>query len=247
MFGPLFHLAHDKWSRKLRPEDTPPHLTPESSFPFGWHSDGPVGFPEVDGHVAMNILRFGYFTSSCEHDGSGTIEMMRGSHRSMRCAGAQSSLHFQPIGTTKHLQNPEVLTSGDEGEDPALYSQDHVEIRGPAGTIVAFQNGVWHRALPLGPSATGKPRSIVYFGYCPTMLRPLHRPVPCTFCVHSSLSTRRLGVTRIAQVADCNSWASFYAQIVATSVALLRKNVGCCTRTNHRLGARSHAVSACGD
>ena len=118
VFGPMFHLAHDKWSRKLRPEDTPPHLTPDSSFPFGWHSDGPVGFPEVDGHVPMNILRFGYLTSATEHAGSGTIEFMRSSHRSMRCSGAQSSLRFEPVGTTQHLQNPEVLTEGDQGTDP---------------------------------------------------------------------------------------------------------------------------------
>lgn len=63
VFGPMFHLAHDKWSRKLRPEDTPPHATADSSFAFPWHSDGPVGFPEVDGHVPMNILRFGYLVS----------------------------------------------------------------------------------------------------------------------------------------------------------------------------------------
>lgn len=59
------------------------------------------------------------------------------------------------------------------------YSPDHVEIRAPVGTIVAFQNGVWHRALPLGLGAVGRPRSIVYFGYSPCMLRPLHRPLPC--------------------------------------------------------------------
>jgi hypothetical protein len=121
VFGPMFHLAHDKWSRKLRPEDTPPHLTPDSSFPFGWHSDGPVGFPEVDGHVPMNILRFGFLTSSTEHAGSGTIEFMRSSHRTMRCSGAQSSLRFEPLGTTQHLQNPEVLTDGDKGTDPTQY------------------------------------------------------------------------------------------------------------------------------
>lgn len=179
VFGPMFHLAHDKWSRKLRPEDTPAHLTPESSFPFGWHSDGPVGFPEVDGHVAMNILRFGYLTSDCEHEGSGTIEFLRGSHRSMRCSGAQTSLRFRPLGVGEHVQNPEVLTEGDRGTDPAQYSADHVEVRAKAGTIVAFQNGCWHRALPLGPQSIGRPpRSIVYFGYSPTMLRPLHRPTP---------------------------------------------------------------------
>jgi hypothetical protein len=178
VFGPMFHLAHDKWSRKLRPEDTPPHLTPESSFPFGWHSDGPVGFPEVDGRVPMSILRFGYLTTSCQHAGSGTIEFMRGSHRSMRCAGAQRSLRFEPLGTTPHLQSPEMLTDGDQGADPALYSADHVEIRAEAGTVVAFQNGVWHRALALGSASVGKPRSVVYFGYCPCMLRPLHRPTP---------------------------------------------------------------------
>eukprot|EP01051_Picozoa_sp_SAG22_P020930 SAG22_NODE_4417_length_1276_cov_0.970263_3_plen_204_part_01 len=127
----------------------------------------------------MNILRFGYLTSDCTHEGSGTIEFMRGSHRAMRCSGAKTDgVRFRPLdGPQKdpHLQNPEVLTAGDQGTEPSRYSADHAVVQEEAGTVVVFQNGCWHRALATTSAA---PRSIVFFGYCPTMLRPLHRPLP---------------------------------------------------------------------
>ena len=89
--------------------------------------------------------------SDTTHDGSGTIELMRGSHRSMRCSHAQSSLHFRPSLVNPHLEgnghNEDILTKADQGTVPADYSRDHVEIKAPAGTIVAFQNGVWHRCV----------------------------------------------------------------------------------------------------
>ena len=28
-----------------------------------WHSDGPLGFPEVNGYAPLHTLRFGYFMS----------------------------------------------------------------------------------------------------------------------------------------------------------------------------------------
>ena len=95
------------------------------------------------------------------------------------------------------IQNPEILTQGDQGEDPSLFSPDHVVgatlsgtrdtftgtwlagsydvlysllvrremlrvVKGKAGTIFCFQNGVWHRALP---NYSAIPRAITYFQY----------------------------------------------------------------------------------
>ena len=89
------------------------------------------------------------------------------------CCSAQTSILFRPVTTNPPNQSRDVLTKGDAGVDPSLYSPTHDVLKGPAGTIFAFQNGLWHRALPV---ASGGPRTIAYFQYCPTMLHPLHRP-----------------------------------------------------------------------
>ena len=87
-FGPLFRLGQDKWTRKYRPGDpnAPDGLDELPQQSIGWHSDGPIGFPEIQQHVPFHTLRFGYFLSDALHDGSGTVENMRGSHRSMKNA-----------------------------------------------------------------------------------------------------------------------------------------------------------------
>ena len=50
-----------------------------------------LGFPEMRspagsaaGNLPMHTLRFGYFLSDCSHERSGTVECIRGSHRTMR-------------------------------------------------------------------------------------------------------------------------------------------------------------------
>ena len=123
-----------------------------------WHSDGPLGFPEVNGYAPLHTLRFGYFMSDTTHGDSGTLEVIRGSHRK-RTLHAQQSIHWQPF-------------SGHRADD---FETDHVTVQGPAGTIVAFHNGIWHRAQN---NRSNIPRTIVYFQYCPCMLHPLHRDVP---------------------------------------------------------------------
>lgn len=84
-FGPLFRLGQDKWTRKYRKgdPDAPPGSDELPQQSIGWHSDGPVGFPEFQRHVPFHTLRFGFFLSDAMHEGSGTVENMRGSHRSM--------------------------------------------------------------------------------------------------------------------------------------------------------------------
>jgi hypothetical protein len=66
----------------------------------------------------------------------------------MRAAYAQqgtaaAALHFKPVTENEPYQSPQVLTEGDQGEDPARYSPDHVVVKGRQGTIFAFQNGIW--------------------------------------------------------------------------------------------------------
>jgi hypothetical protein len=123
----------------------------------------------------MHTLRFGYFLTDTTHDGSGTVENIRGSHRTMHNAYSQTSLLFKPVTTNSSMKDPHILTEGDLGTDESRYSADHHVIKAPAGTIFCFQNGCWHRALP---NVSPHPRTIVYFQYCQTMLHPLHRPTP---------------------------------------------------------------------
>ena len=152
VFGPMFHLGQDKWTRKYRAVDG---RDPQA---LSWHSDGPLGFPEVDGRIPLHTLRFGYFMSDAEHADSGTLEVIRGSHHK-RVLHAQESIHRRPY-------------SGVRRDD---FVSGHTTVKGPAGTIIAFHNAIWHRALP---NLSQTPRTIVYFQYCPTMMHPLHRPVP---------------------------------------------------------------------
>jgi hypothetical protein len=152
VFGPMFHLGQDKWTRKYRVDEG------RDPVAIGWHSDGPLGFPEVNGYAPLHTLRFGYFTSDATHDDSGTVEVIRGSHHK-RTLHAQESIHFLPF-------------SGQRQED---FETDHVTVKGEAGTIIAFHNGIWHRAQK---NLSNIPRTIVYFQYCPCMIHPLHRDVP---------------------------------------------------------------------
>lgn len=152
VFGPMFHLGQDKWTRKYRTTDN------RDPIAINWHADGPLGFPEVDGRCPLHTLRFGYFLSDATHDNSGTLEVIRGSHKK-KVLHAQDSIHYQPF--TKQRQDD--------------FVSDHITVTGKAGTIIAFHNGIWHRAQP---NQSTTPRTIVYFQYCPTMIHPLHRSTP---------------------------------------------------------------------
>ena len=88
------------------------------------------------------------------HEGSGTVENMRGSHRSMNNAYAQTDVLFKPITTNPPIQTREVLTPEDEGTDPSLYSAAHDVLHGPAGTIFAFRqhHHLYATLLAVSPS-----------------------------------------------------------------------------------------------
>ncbi len=152
IFGPMFHLGQDKWTRKYRAGDQ------RDPVAIGWHADGPLGFPEVDGRCPLHTLRLGYFMSDATNPDSGTLEVIRGSHKK-RVLHARDSIHYQPF----------------RGQRQDDFTTDHVTVKGPAGTIIAFHNGIWHRAQP---NQTETPRTIVYFQYCHTMMHPLHRDMP---------------------------------------------------------------------
>jgi hypothetical protein len=129
VFGPMFHLGQDTWREKS------PH--PERGHgSIGWHSDGPVGFPEIDGRCPMHTLRFGYFLTDALHDDSGTLEVIRGSHR-RPVLRARTSLRYVRL-----LEN-----------NATDYETDHVTVKAKAGTIVCFHNGIWHQAQA-GPNGS---------------------------------------------------------------------------------------------
>ena len=173
-FGPMFHLGQDKWTRKYRKQDLPPGLEDDRAA-IPWHSDGPIGFPEIDGHVPFHTLRCGFLLSDTFHERSGTVELMRASHIHMRCAFAQEELRFRPVTINEAIQTKGYLTEGDQDSDPAKYSENHDVIQAEAGTIFGFQSGCWHRGLP---NDSPHPRTIVYFQYSPSMIHPLHRDTP---------------------------------------------------------------------
>lgn len=139
----LPYAGQDKWTRKFCATD--PHVLGHAQPTSGisWHSDGPHGFPEIDGRVPFHTLRFGYMVSDTTHDGqTGTLECIRGSHR-LKAANAQ------PVGKKQNWPislNPRNFpgTPGDAGIDPTKYSDNHLVHNCPAGTIVAFQNGMWY-------------------------------------------------------------------------------------------------------
>jgi hypothetical protein len=146
-FGPMFHLGQEKWTRKFAASD--PHAldTGDPTGGIGWHSDGPHGFPEIDGRVPFHTLRFGYVLSDTTHEGqTGTLECFRGSHR-LKAANAQAVGKAQNWPVSLNPRNFPG-TDGDEGTDPSQYSEDHVVHNVSAGTIISFQNG---ETIPKAP------------------------------------------------------------------------------------------------
>lgn len=150
-FGPQFILAQDQYRIKY-----PGAGGGENRI--DWHSDGPANFPEVDGRCALHTLRFGYMISDGSAPDCGGIDVIPGSHKKP-VLHARRNLHWEPF-------------QGYRDED---FSQDLVEVRGEAGTIYAFHNATWHRALP---NLSDKPRKVLYFQYTPTWMRPVQRNVP---------------------------------------------------------------------
>lgn len=155
VFGPMFHLGQDTWRAKWHEPDHDDALSDPGSI--SWHSDGPVWFPQFDGHCPLHSLRFGYFISDVLRDDAGSLEVIRGSHR-------KQVLHAR--ASLRCVREPK------RDDD---FVTDHVAIRGEAGTVVVFHNAIWHQA---SPNKTHRPRKIVFFQYCPTFIRPIHREVP---------------------------------------------------------------------
>jgi hypothetical protein len=164
VFGPMFHLSQDMW----RIIYTNPHA-PAQPDTDGWHSDGPRVLPILeDGRCPLYYLRFGYLLTDTTKDDDGTVEFVRGSHK-RQCFDDRPL----PGQRNKRLGNPDIYTQRDEGK--LDFDTGRVTVREKAGTIVAFQNSLWHRTVE---NKSNRPRGISYFQYCLTMLRPQHRNVP---------------------------------------------------------------------
>jgi len=149
-FGPQFVLSQDQFWVQF--------CNPELPSAVGWHSDGPANFPQIDGRCALHSLRFGYALSDNTAEDCGAIDVIRGSHKK-RVLHARRNLHWEM----------------ECGNDEADFSQDLVQVRGEVGTIYAFHNALWHRALP---NMTDQARKIAYFQYTPSWMRPHHRSDP---------------------------------------------------------------------
>ena len=150
-FGPQFVLGQDQYRIKYPGAG-------DGADRIDWHSDGPANFPEVDGRCALHTLRFGYMISDGRAPDCGGIDAIRGSHKK-RVLHARRQLHWEPF----------------QGYRPEDFTEDYVEIRGEAGTVYAFHNALWHRALA---NLSDKPRKLAYFQYTPTWMRPIQRNEP---------------------------------------------------------------------
>ncbi len=164
VFGPQFIMAQDKFEVQY---PNPDH--PSAGIP--WHDDGPQSFPEVEGRHGMHTLRFGYMLSDATAADSGSLDVIRGSHKkpSLR---ARPSLRYDALPPYRK-------------ED---FTRDLVQIRGEIGTVYAFQNAIWHSAQRNSSKVT---RKIAYLQYCNTWMRQMHRETPSWYDLQSYTPEQR--------------------------------------------------------
>ena len=147
-FGPMFHLCQS--NLVSRPRDA---ITGDSIGSSAWHADGPRprGFPQVAGAVGLHYLKYGYFLTDLTHGTGSSLQVVRGSHL-----------------------RPELDRKGADF-DIADYASELVQLDCPAGTVVAFNQALWHAAAP---NQSEIERKNCYVSYCPTWMRPLDRDLP---------------------------------------------------------------------
>ena len=151
VFGPQFIMGQDKFEVQF---PNPTH--PTAGIP--WHDDGPLSFPEVDGRHGMHTLRFGYMLSDATAANSGSLDVIRGSHKK------------PGLRSRRRLRYETVPPFRDQD-----FTKDLVQIRGEIGTVYGFQNAIWHRAERNASTVT---RKIVYLQYSNTWMRQMHRESP---------------------------------------------------------------------
>lgn len=152
-FGPLFILQQDQVGVKF------PDPSRSDAGSVDWHCDGPETFPQVGGVVGMHTFRFGFLLTDATDEGAGSLEVVRGSHK-RQVLFRRDSLEYRPF-------------AGNRAD--ADFSKDVVAMRHEAGTVVAFNSVIWHRAMLQHSTVT---RKIVYIQFCPTWMRPLNRVEP---------------------------------------------------------------------
>ncbi|MDX1683145.1 MAG: phytanoyl-CoA dioxygenase family protein, partial [Phycisphaeraceae bacterium] len=154
LLGPVFQLNQSNFYYKPREEAAETDFAAASP----WHADGPRprNFPPVETKlgpaVGLHYLKFAFFLTDLTHEGSGPLEVIRGSHRRPELDGL----------------------SGDEF-DPRDYGDDYEQLNVPAGTIVAFHQAQWH-ASP--PNQSDIVRKNLYISFCPTWMRPFDYDMP---------------------------------------------------------------------
>jgi hypothetical protein len=164
VFGPQFIMGQDKFEVQY---PNPDHQL--AGIP--WHNDGPQSFPEVDGRQGFHTLRFGYMISDATAPDSGSLDVIRGSHKKPGLR-ARRSLVYEAVPPFRE-------------ED---FTQDFVPIRGEAGTVYAFQNAIWHSAQRNCSSVT---RKIVYLQYNNTWMRPAQLEQPSFYDLQSYTPEQR--------------------------------------------------------
>lgn len=149
LLGPVFHLAQANCVH--RPPFNPAHDRAGADR-IGWHADGPRPslFPRVNGAMGLHYLKFGYFLTDVDANGS-PLQLVKGSHQRDELDGRGADF------------------------DIANYADDLVSLTCKAGTVVAFHQAQWHAAPPNQATIA---RANVYISYCHTWMRPLDRHLP---------------------------------------------------------------------
>lgn len=131
----------------VRPPMSPEHGekpigSPDSFFP--WHPDGPnFGWATVDGQLPFMEMKVGYYLTDLTEHNSGSICVVRGSHR----------------------ESPWIEKDGQQIADPERVFEVNVR----PGTALVWRTAIYHA---LTPNLTGRARKCLYYGYQHRWIRP---------------------------------------------------------------------------
>ena len=145
VFGPMFHVGQSRLKASIRGDNA-----------INWHSDGPVNLPRVEGRNGLHTLRFGYYLSDLIDEGSGSLEVIRGSHLTPAIHGSDS-VKFR------------------EQFRPEDFGEDYVQLRVKRRTVAVINQAIYHRAEE---NQTDHMRKALYIQYCPTWMYPWDRHEP---------------------------------------------------------------------
>lgn len=149
MFGPMFYLNQSNFMHR------PQSDSDEMDFmnATGWHHDGPrpQNFPTINGVMGLHYLKFGYFLNDLTGGNGGALQIVRASH-------LRPELDFR--GSAFDIND---------------YKEDVVTFNCEPGTVVAFNQALWH-AAPANHAP--EPRKNIYYSYCPCWMRAFDHATP---------------------------------------------------------------------